>query len=301
MLKSLLRALRHRISVALPNRYVFNYLLAATKFMTGNRRLPRSPRNPRATINDFIFDRMIRNRISAVERLCVDKEFAKPLARQLCDHVDIAETIAVCSIDPDTPVSDISAWIKTFVGRRLVAKPTHGSGRVLFLDRPPTDLDIAAFVAGARESYFPYRRETQYDNLARKIIVEQNISPAAESPTDYKFFCSRGQVLCCQVDVDRFTGHKRAICSLPDFSILPVRYGYDAPANVEKPPNLDAMIDVARRLSTPFEFVRIDLYREGDRIYFGEFTLSPTAGADHISDERFGVQLLREVRTSLAA
>ena len=108
-------------------------------------------------------------------------------------------------------------------------------------------------------------------------------------------------MLYCQVDVDRFTGHRRAICSLPDFAILPIRYGYDVPAHVETPPNLGAMIDVARRLSTPFEFVRIDLYCDADRIYFGEFTLSPAAGRDRFSDERFAVQMLREVRAALAA
>ena len=37
------------------------------------------------------------------------------------------------------------------------------------------------------------------------------------------------------------------------------------------------MIDAARALSAPFDFVRVDLYDGADGIYFGELTFTPAA------------------------
>ena len=42
---------------------------------------------------------------------------------------------------------------------------------------------------------------------------------------------------------------------------------------------LDLMLKLAKKLSKPFEFVRIDFYiGENDLIYFSEFTFTPNAG-----------------------
>src|SRR6185312_5625486 len=46
----------------------------------------------------------------------------------------------------------------------------------------------------------------------------------------------------------------------------------------DRPENLGEMIEIASRLSAPFDFVRIDLYNVHGRVYFGEFTFTPTAG-----------------------
>ncbi|GHU68155.1 hypothetical protein FACS189413_04390 [Bacteroidia bacterium] len=38
------------------------------------------------------------------------------------------------------------------------------------------------------------------------------------------------------------------------------------------------MIDYARILSKGFDFVRVDLYDTGDKVYFGEMTFTPHGG-----------------------
>ena len=38
------------------------------------------------------------------------------------------------------------------------------------------------------------------------------------------------------------------------------------------------MVDIARELSRGIDFVRVDLYGIGDRIFFGEMTFTPGAG-----------------------
>jgi hypothetical protein len=58
------------------------------------------------------------------------------------------------------------------------------------------------------------------------------------------------------------------------------------------PPNLDEMIQVARALSSDFDFVRVDMYNIKGRICFGELTFTPVAGQLRLTptawDERLG-------------
>ena len=41
---------------------------------------------------------------------------------------------------------------------------------------------------------------------------------------------------------------------------------------------LGPCLDIGRRLAADFDSVRVDLYRYGDQIHFGELTLYPNAG-----------------------
>jgi hypothetical protein len=53
-----------------------------------------------------------------------------------------------------------------------------------------------------------------------------------------------------------------------------------------RPPQLAEMLEIAAKLSAPFEFVRIDLYIDKtNTIYFSEFTFTPSGGAKFYSDE----------------
>ena len=57
-------------------------------------------------------------------------------------------------------------------------------------------------------------------------------------------------------------------------------------ADLPKPSQLPQLLEIAARLSAPFEFVRVDLYidKEGV-IYFSEFTFTPSGGAQFYSRE----------------
>src|SRR5688500_765950 len=92
-----LRLMRHvhrTLSRTLPNLWCVNYCLALPKFWSGNKRLPRRLDDPRASLNDIIFQRMIRNEWSVLEQACVDKEHAKLFAQAKAPHVKVAKTEA---------------------------------------------------------------------------------------------------------------------------------------------------------------------------------------------------------------
>jgi len=64
------------------------------------------------------------------------------------------------------------------------------------------------------------------------------------------------------------------------------------PASIPpKPEHLKEMVILAEKLSSDFEFVRVDVYDFNGKIYFGELTFSPWGGImNSYSNE--GVEIL---------
>nr|WP_298682856.1 ATP-grasp fold amidoligase family protein [uncultured Dongia sp.] len=298
----LMRRIHRTLSRTLPNVWQLNYLLALPKFWSGNKRLPRRIDDPRASLNDIIFQRMIRNEWSMLEQSCVDKEHAKVFAQAKAPHVKVARTEAVMVLGKATTIADVAAWLQPFLGKRLVVKPTHSCGAILYLDTPLDPAELAAFVRFSKKNFFHAARETQYQSLERKLIIEQNIAPAG-GLSDYKFTCANGHILHGRLDVGRFTSqHQRALFTVPGFEIIPVEYGgLKMPAKIERPPHLYEMIEIAAQLSHGFDFVRIDLYDTDDGVYFGEFTFTPCAGSSSYSDEEVAIELARRLRKITAS
>lgn len=77
-----------------------------------------------------------------------------------------------------------------------------------------------------------------------------------------------------------------------DFNLMPFREtrpNYSVP--VEKPQNWEYMIEVARKLSEPFPFVRCDLYNLDGKVYFGELTFYHGGGCNAITPEEWDYRL----------
>ena len=266
------------------------------RYWRAHGRFPRPPSHPRATFNDLVFDRMTRDSWTPLERACIDKQYAKLLAVAMCPAVRVSETLAVLPLGGEQGLEAARRELDRRAGRMEVAKPTHGSGSVLFLRSAPSAEAIATFCDTAAGSFYEVSRESQYRGQERKIIVEEDLSADGRPPADFKFFCSRGEVLFCQVDVGRFVDHRRVLFT-PRFEPIDVRYAHDAPEVLPaKPPNFDAMLAIAGELSFFFDFVRIDLYSTRDAVYFGEFTFAPEGGVGPLSDESFGISVLQRIR-----
>jgi len=292
----------HRVLCrTLPNHWRVNYALALPQFWNGNKRLPRRIDDPTASLNDVIFQRMVRDDWSELQRACVDKERVKDIVRAKVPHVKIARTEAVLPLDDATTADDVAAFLKPFLKERLVVKPTHSCGVILYLDRPLEQQDLAGFVQFSKRNFFHAARETQYRRLPRKLIVEENIAPLA-GLNDYKFTCADGHVLHGRLDTGRFTNeHRRALFTVPDFEIIPVSYGgLIIPAAIDRPPHFSEMAEIASRLSRGFDFVRVDLYDTPAGVYFGELTFTPCAGSTSYSDEALPIDLARRWKAIMA-
>ncbi len=131
---------------------------------------------------------------------------------------------------------------------------------------------------------FYYGREWPYKNVKPRIIAEEFIESSTPGGLiDYKFMCFSGKVDNVMLCFDRMSGHTTFNHFDKDWNFL--RYQYvdaDKPANytLPKPKRIDEMFQIAETLSAPFPFVRVDLYCENDKIFFGELTFYPQSGFD---------------------
>jgi len=172
---------------------------------------------------------------------------------------------------------------------RFVIKTNHGCGyNILVPDKAQADrAGIAAKLA--RWLAVNYGEDTYlgiawgYRNIRPVIIIEEFITADGRPPADFKFYCFAGRAEVVTVHFDRY-GEKKSIALNRDFERLRFRpsfkqYAVDQP----KPPNFAAMLDLAERLSQGFNFLRVDLYRLEERIYFGELTPYPVGVSKFIS------------------
>ena len=163
----------------------------------------------------------------------------------------------------------------------FVTKATHGSGwNIIVQNKIRLDWNSAMkkMDKWLKTNYYRKFGESQYKSLKGRILIEKYMSDSTDDLKDYKFFCFHGEPQFIQVDGDRFAGHKRDIYDL-NWNKLPVKLFYEnLPQPVAKPEKLDDMLQICRKLSREFAFVRVDLYFINDRTYFGELTYCPANG-----------------------
>ena len=184
---------------------------------------------------------------------------------------------------------------------QFIIKATHGSGwNILCLDK--SDFEWESEKLKIREwlntNFYTRFREWAYKNIEPRFIIEKLILEQNGSlPLDYKFFCFDGKPQYIQVDSNRFAGHTRNFYDV-EWNRLPVKLMYPNNSEFEQKPDLlDEMLDIARKLSQGFPFVRVDLYAVPE-IYFGELSFYPEAGFgnfepdewDHEFGKKFEIQ-----------
>ncbi len=113
--------------------------------------------------------------------------------------------------------------------------------------------------------------------LKKWYICEKYLCDSTgQSPMDYKFYCFHGEPKAILAITGRFETITGAIMSTDwrQLATLTGKYNkLDKP--LERPKSLGKMVDVARKLSEPFPFVRVDLYDIEGEVIFGELTFYP--------------------------
>jgi hypothetical protein len=121
------------------------------------------------------------------------------------------------------------------------------------------------------------------------MIEEYLRTPDGNGPLDYRIWCFKGVPEVIQVD-----NYAHSINPFFDtkWSQLDLYYreGVSRPP-IAKPIHLEQMISIASKLTAGFDFVRVDLYDIDGKIYFGEFTFTPTAGELKLRPEIWDVKL----------
>ncbi len=167
----------------------------------------------------------------------------------------------------------------------FVLKGTHGSGfNIICKDKTQMNWheEFKKIKRWLKKNYYWQNREWVYKNIKPRIVCEKYLTEENyyNSLTDYKIYCFNGIPKYCQVirgrgvneTIDFYDtewGH------MPFTGLRPLTM---SDKNYTKPKKYEKMLDLAKRLSENFPFVRVDFYYIKDKIYFGELTFFPLSG-----------------------
>lgn len=213
----------------------------------------------------------------------------KPLQEKCADKYEVREYIKSCGYGSllneiygiYEKVEDIDI---DKLPKQVVLKATHGSGfNLIVKDKDNVNWKMWKRIMKSwlNQDIYWSGREWVYKNLKRRIVVEKYLEDETGELRDYKFFCFNGEPRFMQLEVGRFGKNKTRNFYDMEWKLMP--FGKELPHNpdlhVEKPYAFEEMKRIAKELSKPFTFVRVDLYQVGGKVYFGELTFFPAGGA----------------------
>ncbi len=187
----------------------------------------------------------------------------------------------------------------------FVLKATHGCkmNRIVpdkaLLDREMCKKEMHSWL---NTTYGRYSLEPHYAKIPHRIYAEAYMG---EGLIDYKFHCMNGVPHFVLAVSERKTEErKRTKATLDLFDMqwraLPVLLpdGGETPGSgkVKKPACFEAMKEIAGALSADFDFVRVDLYEQNGRVWFGELTFTPATCVFPYFSEAFLFEMGKNLR-----
>ena len=211
------------------------------------------------------------------------------LMEKCADKYDVREYIKECGYEnllneiygiydkvEDLPIRELPD--------KFVIKGTHGSGfNLIVKDKQTIKWKIWKKIMKSwlKQDIYWSGREWVYKNLKHRLVVEKYLEDSSGGLLDYKFFCFNGEPRFMQLEVGRYTNYNTRNFYDMEWNLMP--FGKELAHNpniiVEKPKGFEEMQEIAKKLSAPFSFVRVDLYEVQGKIYFGELTFFPAGGA----------------------
>ena len=127
-----------------------------------------------------------------------------------------------------------------------------------------------------------YNFNGAYKNIEPKLLIEKYIDEFDRDDSDYKFFCFKGEPKLFYIANNWGTAKQKKLTYYNmNFENLNIQYNNfirNKESKIEKPILFDEMVQIARKLSKGFPFVRVDLNPVKDKIYAGELTFTPGGG-----------------------
>ena len=185
---------------------------------------------------------------------------------------------------------------------RFALKVTQSSGsNIICPDKSHLDIDdakekLSQWLLDAKSNQYNTEEGYLFDGNPR-IICEQYLDDGTgKVPSDIRVYCFNGKPKLFVVDsgtteIDGSHGH-HIIRNVYDenWQLLKIDLGrpHDEKCAIPKPDNLPKIIEVAKKLSEDFYFVRVDLYNIDNKdILFGELTWTPMGGNCSIKPDQY--------------
>ena len=209
-----------------------------------------------------------------IYKTLVDKYEVKSVVANIIGQKYVIRTYGVYDSFKDI---DFRALPDTFV-----LKCTHNSGGKV-LCKNKNNLNLVKiekdFERMLKKSFYYVYREWCYKDVKPRIIVEELLGDG--SLPDYKFFMFYGK--CDSVLVCSGRNQNHLQYRFYDTEWKRLNYLIDdlePEDDVPKPENFEKMLEIAEKLSANYPHIRVDLYNDEGKIFFGELTLYNQAGYD---------------------
>ena len=259
----------------LPETMWADRLYALFEFLGHHRRFPeKAPRR----YSDHLFALRTSGALyDPLRNFVTDKEFIKLYIAATVGARYNVRTLRILRTKDDVEALTLDRF-------PCVLKPTNGSDRVHICTDANDVPDVETLRQWLDLDFYKESREQNYRYLRQKIIVEEFLSEDGRTPaTDYKITCFHGRPGFIQVETGRFAEYSRSFYD-PDWRPMPVAIRYPRGAGEDvRPPMLERMLDLAERLSAPFDFIRVDLYATATDLRVGELTNCPNAGRSKVT------------------
>ncbi len=162
----------------------------------------------------------------------------------------------------------------------FVAKTTHGCASNIIC-KNKNELDWKKWVkimnSWLNLNVYAFGREWNYKDIKPRIIIEKLIEH--QPLIDYKFMCFNGEPKYLQINND-FEGVHYVDFYDIDWNRVDFTYHKFKKSKhvLPIPPQFEEMKALAKEISAPFPYVRVDLYNPPGKIIIGELTFFPGSG-----------------------
>lgn len=168
---------------------------------------------------------------------------------------------------------------------QFVLKCTHDSqGIVICKDKELLDIEVAKQKLNRclKRDFYKKSREWPYKNVPHQIIAEEYLEDSkSHELSDYKVHLFNGSPRFILVCKNRFSGNGMTEDFFDvEWNHLDIRREQHGNSTIpiEKPGEMDEILELAKKLSQDIPFVRSDFYIVNGKVYFGEMTFFPASG-----------------------
>jgi hypothetical protein len=171
----------------------------------------------------------------------------------------------------------------------LIVKANHGCNQYRVIRTAADWARARRRTAGwARRTYGEWLDEHSYRAARKLLLVEPFLGgEGAPLPVDYKVYVFGGRAALIQVHEARGTRHRWT-----QFDRSWNRIG-GADSSAAPPLTLEAMLCGAEACARGMDFLRVDFYEVGGRLWFGEYALYPGSGLDPFQPDSLDFDLGR--------
>lgn len=184
--------------------------------------------------------------------------------------------------------------------KEYVLKTTHDSGGVVLVKGKVPENAREFLTKRLHKNYFYGDREYPYKNVKPRIIAEKlMVDESGWDLKDYKFFCFNGEPKILFLASERFKAKGgKAKFDYFDMDLRRMPFSSQGHTSAYQPgeqhapiPGFEKMVELARKLSQGFPFIRVDFYDVNGQIYFGELTFFHDAGIVPFSPKEWDLKL----------